>query len=145
MASTGSNKRERMQFTDQERAIFEYHDGERTVFADPLAIQRKMLRLAAGNLVGLSEAASAPEKATGPEEPGKVLERLNAQEQLLSVIREGFNLPEFDPNTGKGALEKQCWKVWDDFYGWLEKNARKGEGLPDGQQPTVSSPGPSTT
>ena len=118
-----------MQFSDQERAIYEYHNGEKTVFADPLAVQRKMLRLAAGNLAGLSQDASTPEPdALGnvePQDPSKVLLRLDAQEALVGVIREAFGLAPFDPDTGKGVPEKHCWKVWDDFYEWLEKNVKK--------------------
>ena len=116
-----------MQFSDKDRLIYRYHDGEKERCADPLAVRRKLIQSAGGDLGRLADAAAVKEQPAPDADGGAEIARLDAEERLLKVIRFGFELPDFDPTTGAGCTEAMCWAVWDDYWKFIE-----GEKTPAG-------------
>lgn len=113
-------------FTPEDRAIYSYHDGVKDVFADPLALKRKLVQAARGDLAGLIQRATPPEENAGPEAPDRTLDRMNAETELLAVVREAFQLPEINPATGEGCTDSMVWRVWDHFGDYLSGEKRRG-------------------
>lgn len=109
-----------MQFTDQDRLIYRYHDGAKERCADPLAVRRRLIQSAGGDLGKLADAAAVKEKSSPESDGGEEIARLDAEERLLGVIRYGFELPAFDPATGEGCTEAMLWKIWDDYWAFVE-------------------------
>lgn len=135
-------------FSEQDRAIFEYHDGNNKVFADPLALRRKLYQVFDGDPDrAIQAAAKADTKYDDkgqeiPEEPAQLLNRMYAEEKLVAGFRQLFDMAPFDRTTGTGASEAMCRQVWAQFVEFLEKNDARGEGSPTGSAATESSPTP---
>lgn len=126
-----------MIFSEEDRAIYRYHDGKSEVAADPLSLRRKLVQAAQGDLASLVRTASPPEPAPEAESqtltvPGVpaateaelTLARLEGEERLLKVIRFVFNLPEVDAKTGEGLTDACCWVIWDDFSRFVSGEKR---------------------
>lgn len=100
-------------FSEQERNIFEYFDGEKKLFGDPLALQRKIR-------IALGADWDFVREHTGPgdhEEPQKSI----AHGKMLAAVREAFGMRPFDPLSGKGATDKLCLATWNTFSSWLDE------------------------
>jgi hypothetical protein len=96
-------------FTDQERAIFPYHNGQSQVFADPLALQRKLNVLLQGDIgTVVKEAYTATVGDTG-----------GAMQKLLDAIREAFSLSPVDPATGQGITDLMALSIFRQFGEFL--------------------------
>jgi hypothetical protein len=100
-------------FTDRERLIFKYHDGERDVFADPLRVRRLFAHALDG-------------------EPNRYLERIQenaaaepvafeAMERVLAATCQAFGLTPFDPATGAGCTEEKILGVLCAFQAWEDQ------------------------
>lgn len=109
-------------FSEAEKKIFSFMRGEEAVHMDPLALRRKLLQASGGRWHQLCKDAYAPES---PEEtPTQILARCDAQDKLMAVVRQAFALPKYEEATGKGAMEGDCLKLLNLYWGWLAKNAR---------------------
>lgn len=118
-----------MDYTEQERLVFRYHDGGRERFADPLPLYRALVK-------GLRGAALGGE--------GGLLEQLeqgdeylagDAAAKLFPAVAAAFGLEPFDPDTGQGCTERMLYRVLLDFLAYLD-DAKKAPG----SSPTCSPP-----
>lgn len=107
-------------FTDEERAIFSFNDGERDRKADPLAVRRALVEAADGELYEASVAACEPDRGPddAPEPGASRVARLRAQGRMVGIVRAGFSLAPIDPDTGKGVTEACCWAIWSAWVRW---------------------------
>lgn len=139
-------------FTPEERAVFQYHDGDKEVFADPLAISRQK-RFVMPNVDQLIRAINsgtsvmdfvADERRREPAtERELTIEEMNtiragevAHEKLVNGIRVVFGLAEFDPATGKGSTAAMAIKVWNHYQDWVEKKSGSTPTEPTSSPPT---------
>lgn len=138
-----------MDYPENERRSFAYFDGEKQVFADPLAVWRRLLRALDGDFHGAWEDAQ-PKKVLGddgkplpPSDPrvaSATLARLAGEERLLGAVREALALPAFDPTTGKGATEEDVQVALDAYCDYLEKKRKSTESSPTSSPATASFP-----
>ena len=91
-------------FTDSDRAIFAYHDGTKDRFADPLAINRKLAVLLAGDVEGAMKSAYA---STGDAD--------GSMQTLINAVREAFALTPFVDDTGAGVTDLMALRVLSTF------------------------------
>jgi hypothetical protein len=135
-----------MHFSEQERAIYAYSDGANEVRGDPLAIHRRLVQAAGGDLEALVARAQPAWLPTGPqgklepprEDPQQLVERLAAEDTLLLCVRIAFALPETLPDA--------CvWHVWNDWGHWRAGERRPAGTTPTSRQSSVSRPAASTT
>lgn len=61
------------------------------------------------------------DKEPGSDHPAKLMRGSQAQEELVKAIRYAFSLAPFDPNTGKGATELYCCKLFNSFGRFVEE------------------------
>ena len=47
-----------------------------------------------------------------------------ATERLLEAVRLAFKMVPFDPETGEGALEPDCFKALEDFTAFLNEQKK---------------------
>lgn len=113
-------------FTPEDREIYSYHNGVSEVFADPLALKRKLVQAARGDLAGLISRASPPEETLQAEDPDRTLDRMNAETELLAVVRAAFQLSEVNPATGEGCTDSMVWRVWDHFGDYVSGEKKRG-------------------
>jgi len=107
-------------FDQQQRNIYSYHNGERTVCADPLEL-RRFLRLAAGQDPGKLAQHAAPLYG-GVDLSAEAYQLAQAaEERLVDAVRKAFGLVAFDSATGTGATYSDALQTWNDFCAWLEK------------------------
>ena len=113
--------------------VFSYFNGAETIYADPLAIYRRLAHALGGNpnevvqrselgITGPREAYpddQAYEEALAAEVASEPM-RFEAMEQLLEAIRVVFRMEPFVPATGKGATEKDCRDAFEAFIAYLE-------------------------
>lgn len=109
-------------FSDDDRKIFEFSDGTKTIKADPLVIRRKLLVASAGEFWDLLAQGHRPADA-GKEALEIVMAREDAQEKVVLCVRAAFDLPPVDPGTGQGCTEAMCWAVLGRYLDLLEGNA----------------------
>jgi hypothetical protein len=102
-------------FEQEQSAVFTIEvDPPRRV--DPLVIRRRLLQASRGRLFHMIEAAAAPAPGTIVE-PDVIAARAEAGEQLLSVIRQAFDLPAFDGE--QGIVEATAWRIWNEWCRWV--------------------------
>lgn len=112
-------------FTDNERKIFEYYDGSARVFADPKTVSRRLTIAAGGEPDSILAAWRAePQMEDGKEVPGSRAARLQAEEKLVEIVRQAFEMVPFDKTTGMGATWDHCIDALNGFLEFWEKNAR---------------------
>lgn len=140
-----------MNYTDQDRMVFSYHDGETTVYIDPLAAYRKIMVMTRGKPNQLQESMMARLEAPDPklmetapqaylamenEYASKLQAAAEAAELLENVVRSIFQMKPFDRMTGKGADAYLCLKVWKDFARFMAQKKTKHESEPTPSTPT---------
>ena len=130
-------------YTPQQRGIFDFSDGLKVCYADPLAVNRK-LRLAEPDLDGtlreynrlFYDEAGKPlyapvnGKPIGPlltpgtePPPGVVQLALAAESRLVNAARKAFELPEVNRETGEGFSDRIALEALWRFVEFQEKNA----------------------
>lgn len=102
-------------FTEQERAIYKYHDGDKEVLADPLEIERRLKAMLGNDL-------NAHLK--------KVKDDYEAATQWYSAIDAAFEITPFSKETGKGATIAMKRRLWDDYWTWVKKKDGTTEETP---------------
>jgi hypothetical protein len=122
-------------YSESERAVFgPYFNGERLVYADPLAVYRALTHELDG------EPNKHLENLKAAEEPVQFA----AKERVLVAARKALGMVPFDDATGKGSLEQDVMAALTAYTEWMEKkSSNTGSGLIS-QPPTVpvSSPAP---
>lgn len=122
-------------FTQADREIFEYYNGERNVFGDPLRIWRTLNNLLEGDPNKVLQEAKSP--IVDIAHP--------AQEKVLGAVDAAFEMVPFDSVTGYGAMESDRLAALDSFLVWVQKKSPRQETLATSSLPTTSFPSPSPT
>ena len=102
-------------YSENERRIYEYHNGEKIIAADPMVLARRVLMAFEGD-------------------PNKVIDRMDPQANSLAIaceatdkfvagVRQAFDLKPFDPDTGEGTLEQDVHRVWNEYQEWVQKKS----------------------
>ena len=112
-------------FEDRDRLVFRYQVDDRTVYADPLALRRRLVQATGGEINQLLREAADPPPG-GAYDPSQELACLAARERLAAAILAAFDLPPFDPATGGGTTEAVALAPLWEFTDWLEKNGSGG-------------------
>lgn len=119
------------------RAVFRFHDGYGDRWADPVEAWGRIEDAAGADwpeLIGLLRAAPPP-GAAGPMLDLFRKNQESAAKKLAEVVRTGFGLKPFDPETGKGLTRSECVALAGRFLSYL------GE-LADAARPFERSPSP---
>jgi hypothetical protein len=106
-------------FTDTERAIFQYFNGVKNVFGDPLKIRRRLYNLLGGD----------PNEVLNQANNGVPEVKDKATEKLMAAVIYAFDMVPFDKESGKGALEYDCRAALDSFVKWIEEKKNPVENL----------------
>jgi len=115
-----------MMFTDKERKIFKYHDGTKDVYADPLAMNRKLRALMAGN----------PEKVVAAYNGDDDIAADAAAEVFFPAIAEAFQVTRFNRLTGEGFVDEDLLKLWEMFQAWLLEKKNRAANSPTSSTPS---------
>jgi hypothetical protein len=132
------------QFPEADRLIFAYTvrdksapGGQRKVFADPLAIRRRMIVAGGGYLNEVLREAGTPDpdasQGEQPLEPAAILVREQARENRYKIVCEAFGLIPVDETSGEGITETEAMAILGEYLDWLS-----GESKPGGTKPTTS-------
>lgn len=110
--------------SSNQKSIFQYYNGKRSVWGDPLEIEDMMNYLLAG-------------------EPGKVTDQTNvndpevyvpATNRLVEAVREAFKMAPFDEATGEGATRQDCLDA-SNAYLRYKKSLKKSTADPSTSPP----------
>lgn len=117
-------------FPENERLIFEYHDGTSTKFGDPLLIEERLFgHLADAELGNLERDLDGDDQRLYFAALGK----------LLPAARVAFRLADFDEDTGAGLPGEAVLSLLARYFAW--RNEKKGS-TGDGPSTPPSSGGP---
>lgn len=106
-------------YSEKERNVFAFNDGEKGLYGDPLALERR-LRIACGG--DPHKIAKRMNELIAAEwNDASDMEYYRLQEKLVSAVRQAFGMQPFDPQSGKGARDADCLKLWDDFWQWRDQ------------------------
>lgn len=111
-------------FADRDRLVFRYEVNGRAVFADPLALRRRLIQATGGEFNTLL--AEAQPATGGESDPAGEVGRENARERVLGAVYQAFGLTPVDPETGGGVTEEEAAAVLTAYLAWLEKNWNGG-------------------
>lgn len=117
-------------YTDEERKIYgPYPSGRKgeLLYGDPLKIYRRLVHYLDGDPNTVLE-------NTHDDKPEPV--RFEATERVVDAVIRSFDLKPFDPATGEGATEDDCFTILDVYQEWLEGEEKAAEKTPMSQPPT---------
>lgn len=124
-------------YSDDQRNVFKYFNGEKEVFGDPLALYRRLLILTGGKPDELSEKVFINlNKATTEQ----VVAASQAHQQLCGIIREVFSMKPYNPEDDSGAKDEHCLMVWRQMATFLNQKKNPTVNLPTESQPTAGPP-----
>jgi hypothetical protein len=112
------------------RAIFKYHDGERTRYGDPFAIWRTLTQ---DPVINLERIQPDIDKGKEPE-----------TSQFIALVRKAFDVKPFDEATGTGLTDWQTMELVGllrDYTVAVKKNSSPGPTSPASTE-SASSTGP---
>lgn len=112
-------------YSEQEKKVFQYHDGTAEVFGDPVTIHRRLTAYLDGN----------PNQVIEATQNADPLAAMHANDRLLAAVRVAFEMP-FDKATGEGATEDECFAALDKFTEYLEKKGPNGASTPTCEPPS---------
>lgn len=102
------------------REIFgPYHNGQSPVYADPVAVYRKLHYALDG----------VPADYISDSKAEDVQVSYPAKEKLLAATRFAFGLQEFNPVDASGTQDDDCWRLLNVFLDWVNKKKVKEENL----------------
>lgn len=107
--------------------IFEYFNGERKVFGDPLAILRDFTGACEGDPNELF-------RLTQSENPAQAVP---ATRSYLAAAREALKMVPFSTSDGSGATDEVVYSVMESFFDWWSKKKSTFESEPTSLPPTV--------
>lgn len=97
---------------DNSQTVFKYFNGERELYGDPLAIERKLRAACGGKPKELADAVN--------DETADDVKWAAAEEKLIRAVRDALQMAPFDVTTGKGATDATCRKAWDVFWRYMD-------------------------
>lgn len=100
-------------FTEEQRKVFDFHDGERQRFADPLRLRRQLVQRL-GDPAALVAKMNRTNAAMG--DSATIMEGLAATDQLVAGARDVFGMPSIDEATGKGTTDAMVLGVLRHFF-----------------------------
>lgn len=124
-------------FSDQERRVFQYHDGSALVWGDPLHVHREMSLVLGGESGKLiSDWSYSPPDGQEPD-PGLQANALLAERRLVEAVRAVFKMAPFDPQTGQGATDTHCAEALNAWleYEWAQKKRQENSPTPSAPTP----------
>lgn len=129
------------QYSDEQRQVLEYFDGEKKVFGDPLEILGEVMILTGGNPDILTRAVFGSATSEGEmKSPTQAMsERYDAQKKMVQIVRKVWRMKDFNPVDGTGAVVAHCLTAWRELARWLNKKKEKDENSPT---ESASSAGP---
>jgi hypothetical protein len=131
-------------YDDGERAIFEYAVNGQRLFADPMAVHRRLTLALGGNPNAVLEQSEAglfeEDNPAAADEPQNRLARAAAEERLWPAVRSALGLPAFDPKTGQGVTDATCRRLLDQFVAFEAQKKTTAPASPIGPPPTGASP-----
>lgn len=135
-------------YSDEERRVFKYFDGEQEVYGDPLALRTEIFIATNGDPDSLSKKIFIPLTPDTP--PEQIIEAYKAEKKLVEIVRDVFKMKPFDPTTGAGATVDHCrmaWRMLTRFLNGEKKNTVKSptESPSSAGHPDSSIPTPSTS
>jgi hypothetical protein len=142
-----------MMFTEEDMRIFAYQDGSkdangtyRTVYADPMEISRRFVRLIAEHDLDAIQKRIA-ETSSRTLEDGSANPRYNLElaaedmGKLVPVYREILSIPPFDRVTGAGLTDLAVLKVFREYIAWVSDVKKNSEPSPPISPSTAGVPG----
>lgn len=117
-------------FSEEDRAIFGYHDGTKDVFGDPLELHRRL------NEALEYQAAEVCEQARSEFLPTADA----AHKKLVAAAANAFRLVSFDPATGQGCTERMAMKVYNAFIEHIDGLKKKAGNSPSSPPPSPGLP-----
>lgn len=117
-------------FTEAEKRVFKYHDGQAEAFADPLAARRSFVVETQGRFNDLLTAYYGDDELASCE----------AAVVLVPVVRQVFSMNPFDRDTGKGATEDDVDRVLTEFLDWCDEQKKSTVTTPTSSSPATSTP-----
>ncbi|OAI39612.1 hypothetical protein AYO40_01220 [Planctomycetaceae bacterium SCGC AG-212-D15] len=114
-------------FEGKERKVFKYHNGISDVWADPLALNRKIRALMNGD----------PAKVVANYNSDNQNESDAAAELFFPAIARAFEVAPFDKATGEGFVDEDLLKLWEMFQSWLDEKKKKEESSRTSVPPTA--------
>lgn len=117
-------------FSPEDRRIFgPYFNGAEMVHADPLQVYRRLqFRLDGESNKYLKLARE-----------GDPSEKFHAWEKLIPAVRYAFDMPDFDPSTGKGSQEADCRAVLRAYLEFVQEKKEPGPTCQTYSLPTPAS------
>jgi hypothetical protein len=128
-------------FTEEQRAIFQYSDGAKSVYGDPLAIARQLTIELKGELAQVLKDAYAdsPPPGASPDwmaPPAEALVAAHAMGRFLAAVRAAFRMAPLDLEKGTGATDRDCLAAYDSWASWCDQKKTTTEPSPSSQAPT---------
>lgn len=128
-----------LDFTPEERAIFQYHNGLEVVYADPLEIRQRLRYTLPNSALLLRQSISARkilqdnaklydadpdhDHPYTEDEENAIRIGAGAEEKLILGSRDVFGMPAIDAATGAGVPGAMVLKVWNSFQQFMEKKS----------------------
>src|SRR5262245_39869531 len=104
---------EAIMFTENERKIFKYYNGEKEGYAVPYALKRKLEAALPGGVLNVLDQIDQG-KEVHPQQ------KYDATSKLIEVVRKEFPMAKaFDVETGHGCMDEDCIKAWNDWCEFL--------------------------
>jgi hypothetical protein len=122
-------------YTPEEMEIFEYHNGEKEVKADPVLIRHKLYRAVREQGFTL-DVLLRNIVLQGETEQDLVFE---AAEVLIPAIHQAFGTHDYDSETNTGLTWSRCMKLLDDFL-MFEQKKRESIVATQPSSPVAASP-----
>lgn len=116
--------------------VFSYFDGEKTVFGDPLRVERELYQSLAVTNRGPDEVFAA----YASKDPALWMPAVGL---VVEAVRRAFAMAPFDPATGRGATEAHCRDAVEALWDYLDLKKKPTAGSVTSSAPTTAIPGSS--
>lgn len=131
-----------LEFTQQERQIFQHLDSKReVVHADPMEVERRLGRALRGRGISLGptlDAIYSEIRPADPDVPGSDIaeamarkSRDDAMDDLLPALHEAFGTAPLDPKDGTGLTNAEAFFNLNLYLGCVDDLKKKASLRPD--------------
>jgi hypothetical protein len=125
-------ERIRRWWRDRSRCIFQFHDGIRTRYADPVAVGTALeLELPDYQKLLDTLAQKPDELPPGPLRAEILTQQHDTIKKLAAVARVVFKLAPVDDSSGWGATQAEAVRVIMRYFMFMQQLARDAELFPD--------------